>query len=79
MADYGKVKPHEWDGKRFELLAMPDDPDPLPGGSKGTIEWVCVFAPNVLFLNVRWDDGIGRSLNLSVPPDEIRILGEGDD
>jgi hypothetical protein len=56
---------------RVELLEMPDDPDPVPIGTKGTIESVDELY-NFTQVSVRWDNG--RSLMLSIPPDQVRVL-----
>jgi len=59
------------EGTRIRLLSMPEDPDPVPSGSTGTVisatwldDWTQIM--------VNWDNG--RSLNLSVPPDTYEIL-----
>lgn len=49
-------------GDRIELLAMPDDPDPIPVGTKGTVDYVSDpihfrgEAPWVQ-IGVKWDNG----------------------
>lgn len=62
-------------GDRIELVSMPEDPDPIPAGSRGTVdEVVPVNWPGRDFtqLWVTWDDG--RSLIPCVPPDVVRVL-----
>jgi hypothetical protein len=63
-----------YEGQRFELVAMPNDPDPVPPGSKGTIVTVTPWPPHEWQITVKWDAGVGRSLALVIPPDVIRIL-----
>lgn len=64
-------------GDRIELLAMPEDPCPLPAGSLGTVEYVTEhdWGGDRCFeqVSVRWDSG--SSLMLSVPPDRARVIG----
>ena len=57
-------------GDRVRLVRMADDPNPIPPGQRGTVvashshgDWTQV--------DVDWDNG--RSLMLSIPPDEIAI------
>jgi hypothetical protein len=65
-------------GDRIVLLAMPEDPAPLPVGSKGTITKLpddpererATFGNFVAY--VKWDDG--RTLSLCIPPDEVRVI-----
>jgi hypothetical protein len=58
-------------GKRIRLIAMPDDPDPVPPGTMGTVlHWA--RCPGGRQLWVKWD--INRSLHLSVPPDQFEIV-----
>lgn len=60
-------------GDRIELLSMPQDPDPIPTGTKGTITFVSeIRSMGFTQVGVKWDNG--RSLMLSVPPDQFRIL-----
>lgn len=61
------------EGQRIELLAMPDDPDPIPVGTRGLILNVTRgFRPGEIVLSVRWDNG--RSLNVITPPDRVRLV-----
>ena len=60
-------------GDRIRLVAMNDDPDPIPHGTLGTVtaihnhhDWVQV--------EVDWDNG--RRLMLSLPDDLIEIERE---
>lgn len=54
-------------GDRIELLSMPDDPDPIPTGSTGTVLW---STPEQVVVD--WD--IRRSLSLIVGVDRWRVL-----
>ncbi len=62
-------------GDRVRLLSMADDPDPIPAGTAGTV--VCVYpVGDWTQVDVDWDDG--RSLMLSIPPDQVEVLGRSD-
>jgi hypothetical protein len=50
-------------GDRIELISMPEEPDPIPPGTRGTVQY-----------GVKWDNG--RGLSLCVPPDEFKILDQ---
>jgi hypothetical protein len=58
-------------GDRIELVEMPEDPDPIPPGTQGTVDWVNEL-PRFVQIGVRWDNG--RSLMLCVPPDRFRVV-----
>jgi hypothetical protein len=59
-------------GDRIKLIAMPDDPDPIDIGSHGTVRDVTPFeAWTHVF--VHWDSG--RTLDLSIPPDVVEVIG----
>ena len=63
-------------GDRIELLAMSNDPDPIPAGSLGTVEWTTRLTfegRDCLQVVVDWDNG--RGLSLVVPPDRVRVVG----
>jgi hypothetical protein len=58
-------------GDRIRLVSMPQDPDPIPVGSLGTVvavrdqrEWTQV--------DVDWDNG--RTLMLTIPDDCVSIV-----
>lgn len=62
-------------GDRVELVAMPNDPDPIKAGTQGLVtdvramhwpatDWHQVF--------VQWDDG--RSLACVTPPDVLKLV-----
>lgn len=55
-------------GTRVELVAMPDDPDPVPVGSRGTV--VGGFRGEQIWVD--WDNG--RSLMLIPGIDQWRVL-----
>lgn len=58
-------------GARIRLLAMPDDPDPIPHGATGTVDHVnSGLIPQI---GVRWDDG--RTLFLLPGIDRYEIIG----
>jgi hypothetical protein len=60
------------EGLRIELIDMPNDPDPIPAGTKGTITWVGPDFDGYPQLHVKWDNG--RTLGLALPHDRIRVL-----
>lgn len=55
---------------RIRLIAMPDDPDPIPAGTLGTVLRVADHG-DWQQVEVAWDSG--RSLMLVVPPDRFEI------
>jgi hypothetical protein len=58
-------------GDRIRLIQMVDDPDPIPVGTMGTI--VKAYPQSGWCqLDVDWDNG--RTLMLSIPPDEIERI-----
>jgi hypothetical protein len=60
-------------GDRIRLVSMPDDPDPLPPGSTGTVTFVTPLAGlGWTQVGVAWDNG--RTLLLSIPPDRVEII-----
>ena len=60
-------------GDRIRLLHMPDDPDPIPAGSTGTIESVTEGPLGQVW--VRWDTG--RQLALVPGVDRFEIIDRG--
>lgn len=54
-------------GTRLELIAM-DDPQPIPPGSRGTVDYV----DNIGTIHMSWDSG--RSLGLVPGEDNFRKL-----
>ena len=59
-------------GDRIRLVAMPDDPDPLPPGSTGTV--TSVTEGNMGQLGVDWDNG--RSLFLLPGIDQFNVIDD---
>ena len=57
-------------GDRIRLLLM-DDPDPIPAGTIGTV--VAVY-PQSDWTQVDVDWEGGRSLMLSIPPDQVQRI-----
>ena len=52
---------------------MPDDPDPVPVGTEGTVEDVNDLGPDAFVqVDVKWDNG--RTLMLSMPPDKVHVI-----
>jgi hypothetical protein len=62
-------------GDRIRLLAMPNDPDPLPEGATGTVVRAYYhefFESAQVF--VRWDPpNDRRNLALIMPPDRVAL------
>lgn len=54
-------------GQRIRLVAMLDDPDPLPKGLLGTVEQVVPTGVGQWQVWMKWDNG--RMLALACPPD----------
>lgn len=64
-------------GDRIELISMPNDPNPIPFGTKGTVKGVTplsFFGSDETQIVVNWDNG--RRLNLICPPDQFKIINE---
>ena len=61
-------------GDRIRLLSMPDDPDPIPAGSTGTIE--SVTEGPLGQVHVKWDDS-GRTLSLVPGVDRFEVIERG--
>ena len=57
-------------GDRIRLISMPNDPNPIPIGSTGTIE--SVTSGPLGQVRVRWDSG--RSLNLIPGVDCFEVI-----
>jgi hypothetical protein len=58
-------------GDRIRLVAMPDDPDPVPSGTAGTVTAVRQHGTWAQ-VDVAWDNG--RTLMLVVPPDQCKVI-----
>ena len=59
-------------GDTIELIAMPEDPDPIRVGTKGTIKHIGREFQGIRQIDVEWENG--RKLMLSVPPDQFKIV-----
>ena len=62
-------------GDCIRLLAMPDDPDPIPAGSTGTV--ISSTTGTFAQLEVDWDNG--RTLALIPGVDQYEIITLADD
>ena len=62
-------------GDRIRLLSMPDDPDPIPAGSTGTV--ISTTTGTFAQLDVDWDNG--RTLALIPGVDQYEIIALADD
>ena len=63
-------------GDRIRLLSMPDDPDPIPPGSTGTV--VSATTGTFAQIEVEWDNS-NRSLALIPGVDQYEIISLADD
>lgn len=61
-------------GQRVECVLMPDDPSPIPSGSRGTVLHVEQWGagPQHANIHVAWDSG--RTLALLTDVDKWKIL-----
>lgn len=59
-------------GTRIELITMPNDPDPIPSGSRGTVIEVQPLWDGEAQVHVNWDSG--RTLSLIHPHDTFRLI-----
>lgn len=62
-------EPDVKEGDRIELLEMPEDPAPIPSGSKGTVQGVVKLWDDKWQISVKWDSG--RTLSLIYPVDSF--------
>ena len=62
-------------GDRIRLISMADDPDPIPVGATGIVAGVYPHH-GWTQVDVDWDSG--RSLMLSIPPDQVERIGSAD-
>jgi hypothetical protein len=62
-------------GQRIECVLMPQDPDPIPSGARGTVLHVEQWGagPKHANIHVAWDSG--RTLALLTDVDKWKILG----
>lgn len=58
-------------GKRIKLIDMPNDPDPIPVGTLGTVQGVNILRNGEYQISVNWD--IKRSLMLC-EEDKFEVL-----
>lgn len=61
-------------GDRIRLVHMPNDPDPIPAGTEGTVLAVISlpFEEKEVQIMVNWDNG--RSLSCVCPPDVVQVV-----
>ena len=57
-----------YEGKRIELIAMPEDPHPIDPGTQGTCEMVDGMGQLIM----NWDDG--RTLSLIPGVDRFKVV-----
>jgi hypothetical protein len=62
-------------GDRIRLIAMLDDPDPIPAGATGTV--LAVTTGRFAQIDVAWDSG--RTLSLVPGVDRFEVIGHIDD
>lgn len=61
------------EGDLVELIEMPNDPCPIPPGTKGRVESVVDLGRGEWQVQVRW--AIDRSLSLIYPVDRFKVIG----
>ncbi|NDD52269.1 DUF4314 domain-containing protein [bacterium] len=61
-------------GDRIQLLSMPNDPNPIPVGTLGTVVMVTPlhFKEKETQVLVKWDNG--RNLSCICPPDVFSLV-----
>lgn len=59
-------------GVRIKLISMPNDPDPIPVGTEGTIEMIGSEIQGSTQIFVKWDNG--RNLTLLSDIDQFAII-----
>jgi hypothetical protein len=65
-------------GDRVRMVYMPNDPNPIPPGTEGTVEDInrIQLGPrgerSFTQLRVKWDNG--RSLMCVTPPDQLEVI-----
>ncbi|MHC2534203.1 DUF4314 domain-containing protein [Bradyrhizobium diazoefficiens] len=59
-------------GDRLRLIAMVDDPAPIPPGTEGTVNGDPTFFADSWDTPMRWDNG--RTLSMVVPPDQAEKI-----
>ncbi|MBA8881639.1 DUF4314 domain-containing protein [Phyllobacterium myrsinacearum] len=65
-------------GDRLELVHMPDDPSPIPVGTKGTVAMDSTHIGKGRWQTaMKWDNG--RTLSIVSPEDKVRILPNDED
>ena len=62
-------------GDRIRLLSMPNDPDPIPAGSTGTV--ISVTTGPFAQIEVDWDNG--RTLALIPGVDRFEVIDRSND
>lgn len=60
------------EGDRIRLLHMPEDPDPIPAGTTGTVTSVLPWMRGEFQISVKWD--IPRSLSMIYPIDKFEVM-----
>jgi hypothetical protein len=58
-------------GDRLRLISMPDEPNPVPTGTKGTVFSVIPYGGNWI-LNMKWDNG--RTLGVHLEQDTVEKI-----
>lgn len=62
-------------GDVIELVSMPDDPDPIPAGTRGIVQYgneIAIGDRAYVQYSIEW--AIDRSLQAVVPPDDLRLV-----
>lgn len=61
------------EGDHIRLTKMPNDPNPIPVGTKGVVTKVMKSWDGKWHISVKWE--IERSLALIAPVDEFEVIG----
>lgn len=59
-------------GQTIELINMPDDPNPIPSGSRGVVKGVYPMPQGQYQVDVAWANG--RGLMLIIPIDTFKVV-----
>ena len=65
MQEVARLKP----GDRIRMVAMPEDPDPIPVGTIGVVDSAVSIMGDIQISMESWENG--RHLHPIVPPDEV--------
>lgn len=80
MSMTSNISPIPLAGDRIRLISMDNDPDPIPPGTLGTVEWVSLYYDdpenNLSQISVEWDLDNGQTRTLMLLPSVDRWVIE---